>query len=72
MNHAELLAEIPLFEGLSEADREALAARMTEQVYPAGKTVFAKGDAGSSMYLVLSGSAQIFLPPPSRTASRSC
>ena len=72
MNHAELFAEIPLFEGLSEADREALAARMTEKVFAAGKTVFAKGDAGSSMYLVLSGSAQIFLPPPSRTARRSC
>ena len=63
MNHAELLSEIPIFEGLSEADREALAARMTERTYTAGQTVFAKGDAGSSMYLVLSGSAQIFLPP---------
>jgi uncharacterized membrane protein len=63
VNHAELLAEIPMFEGLSEADREALAARMTEKTYSTGATVFAKGDAGSSMYLVLSGSAQIFLPP---------
>jgi CRP/FNR family cyclic AMP-dependent transcriptional regulator len=64
VNHAELLAEIPIFEGLSDADREALAARMTEAVYPPGTTIFAKGDAGSSMYLVLSGAAQIFLPPP--------
>jgi len=63
VNHAELLAEIPLFEGLSDADREALAARMTERGYAPKETVFAKGDAGSSMYLVLSGSAQIFLPP---------
>ena len=67
MNHAELLAEIPIFEGLSDADREALALRMTEQVYTAEQTVFAKGDAGSSMYIVLSGAAQIFLPAPDAT-----
>ncbi len=63
MNHAELLAEIPMFEGLDDDDREALAARMTERNYSPGTTVFAKGDAGTSMFLVLSGSAQIFLPP---------
>jgi CRP/FNR family cyclic AMP-dependent transcriptional regulator len=67
VNHAELLAEIPIFEGLSDADREALALRMTEQVYTAEQTVFAKGDAGSSMYIVLSGAAQIFLPAPDAT-----
>ena len=63
MNHADLLAEIPMFEGLADADCEALAARMTEQAYAAGAIVFAKGDAGSSMYVVLSGAVQIFLPP---------
>jgi CRP/FNR family cyclic AMP-dependent transcriptional regulator len=67
VNHAELLAEIPIFEGLSDADREALSLRMTEQVYAAEQTVFAKGDAGSSMYIVLSGAAQIFLPPADST-----
>ena len=70
MNHAELLAEIPLFEGLTDEDREALAARMTERVYKPGETVFAKGDAGSSMFLVLSGAAQIFLPSPEPKGER--
>src|SRR4029079_11085058 len=41
---------------------EALASRMTERTYKAGESVFAKGDKGSSMYVVLSGAVQIFLP----------
>jgi uncharacterized membrane protein len=63
MRHAELLAQIPMYEGLSDEDREALANRMTEKRYAAGEAVFAQGEKGSSMYIVLSGSVQIFLPP---------
>lgn len=64
MQHADLLAQIPLFEGLSDDDRSALAERLTEKAFKCGETVFAKGDTGSAMYIVLSGSAQIYLPPP--------
>jgi CRP/FNR family transcriptional regulator, cyclic AMP receptor protein len=63
VNHADLLAQIPLFEGLSDDDREALGKRLTEKQYKEGEVVFAKGDSGSSMYIVLSGAVQIFLPP---------
>jgi uncharacterized membrane protein len=62
MRHAELLAHIPLFEGLSDDDREALAKRCTEKQFGKDATVFAQGEKGSSMYIVLSGAAQIFLP----------
>jgi CRP-like cAMP-binding protein len=62
MRHADLLAEIPMFQGLSDEDREALAQRMTERRFKDKETVFAKGDTGSSMYIVLSGAVQIFLP----------
>lgn len=62
MLHAELLAHIPLFEGMSEEDRDALAARLVERPFDAGSQVFAKGDAGASMYIVLSGAVQVFLP----------
>jgi uncharacterized membrane protein len=64
MRHSDLLAQIPLFEGLSDADREALAERLQERSFKQGETVFAKGDVGNSMYIVLSGAVQIFLPPP--------
>lgn len=62
MLHSELLAQIPLFDTLAAEDLEALAKRMTERHYQPGQSVFAKGDQGSSMYVVLSGAVQIFLP----------
>lgn len=62
MRHSDLLAQIPLFEGLTDEDREALAKRLTERSYKKDEVVFSKGDKGSAMYVVLSGAVQIFLP----------
>lgn len=62
MLHAELLAQIPLFDTLAAEDLDALARRMTERAFKPGEVVFNKGDLGSSMYVVLSGAVQIFLP----------
>src|SRR5271156_5812980 len=64
MRHADLIAQIPMFEGLSDADREALAERLQERKFAPGEIVFNKDDKGTSMYIVLSGAVQIFLPPP--------
>lgn len=65
MLHAELLGALPLFDTLSREDCEALASRLTERRYAANEIVFSKGDSGSSMYIVLSGGAEIFLPQSS-------
>lgn len=62
MLHSELLAQIPLFDTLATDDLEALASRMTERRFKAGEKVFDKNDSGSSMYVVLSGAVQIFVP----------
>ena len=62
MLHSELLAQIPLFDTLAAEDLEALAGRMSEVHFKALEKVFDKNDAGSSMYIVLSGAVQIFLP----------
>ena len=62
MRPADLLAQIPLFQGLADEDRETLAQRLTEKNAKAGDVVFSQGDAGSSMYLVRSGAVQVFLP----------
>ena len=59
---ADLLAQIPLFQGLTDQDREALAARLNARRFTAGEVVFSQGDAGSSMYVVQAGAVQIFLP----------
>jgi CRP/FNR family cyclic AMP-dependent transcriptional regulator len=66
MRHADLLAQIPLFEGLADEDREALAQRLSEKTFKPEEMVFNKGDSGSSMYIVLTGAVQIFLPPPDK------
>jgi CRP/FNR family transcriptional regulator, cyclic AMP receptor protein len=67
MRHADLLAQIPMFEGLTDADREALAQRLTQQTFAPEQIVFSKGDSGHSMFIVLSGSVQIFLPPENKS-----
>lgn len=70
----KLLEQVSLFKGLDDEDLRALALRMTECRMPAGAMVFAKGDPGRSMYVLLSGRASIFLPgdgarePPSPLA----
>jgi uncharacterized membrane protein len=70
MLQADLLAQIPLFEGLSDEDRQVLGQRLTEKKFKAGELVFEKGEQGSSMYIVISGSVQIFLPPPDKETPR--
>lgn len=63
MQRHELLERVPLFRGLSEDARISLSQRLVERRFLAGELVFAKGDTGSTMFLVLSGSVEIFLPP---------
>jgi CRP/FNR family cyclic AMP-dependent transcriptional regulator len=62
MSPAELLTQIPLFQGLAEEDCDALAARLAEKTVKAGEIIFAMGDFGTSMYIVQSGAVQVYLP----------
>lgn len=57
---AEILAEVPLFSLLHEQERAALAERLERIDAPAGKTMFLRGDPGNAMYIVRSGSVEIF------------
>ncbi|MDB5987152.1 MAG: Acid-resistant locus arl7 [Nevskia sp.] len=61
--HIQLFSKVPLFEGLSDDDLAALFACLTEKRLHAGELLFSKGDAGTSMFVVLQGSVRIFLPP---------
>src|SRR5580698_5089315 len=69
MRPADLLTQIPLFQGLADEDREALTARLAEKSFRSGDIVFSKGDVGSSMYVVQSGAVQIYLPSADKDAS---
>jgi CRP/FNR family transcriptional regulator, cyclic AMP receptor protein len=62
MRPADLLAQIPLFQGLSDQDCEAIATRLAERHFATGQVIFTLGDTGCSMYLVRSGAVQIYLP----------
>jgi CRP/FNR family transcriptional regulator, cyclic AMP receptor protein len=68
MRPADLLAQIPLFQGLTDKDREALADRLEEKSFKAGDIVFSQGEKGSSMYIVQSGGVQIYLPSTGKDA----
>jgi CRP/FNR family cyclic AMP-dependent transcriptional regulator len=56
----ELLAHIPLFALLDEQERAILAERLDDAAYRAGSPIFAAGDPGDSMFIVVSGEVEIF------------
>jgi CRP/FNR family transcriptional regulator, cyclic AMP receptor protein len=57
---AEMLAGVPLFSLLHDQERADLAERLERIEAPAGKTMFLRGDPGNAMYIVRSGSVEIF------------
>ncbi len=59
--HAELLAEVPLFERLEHAVREDLAGRLDLVHCEAGDTLFRHGDPGDALFLVHSGTVEIWI-----------
>lgn len=55
------LKGVALFQAVEERDLTALAARATRRRLEAGKLVFKEGSAADSLWVVLSGSAKIFI-----------
>ena len=55
------LRQISLFAGLSLEQLDAIARIATESRYAAGEVIVREGDAGSELFLVLQGSADVFL-----------
>lgn len=56
-----LLASVPLFERLDEEERALLAAQLDDVSFEAGQVVFKRGDPGGSIFIVVSGSVEIFV-----------
>src|SRR5258708_36926605 len=59
MSRGELLANIPLFESLTEDDLAALSKRLEQIDYNEGDVIFSQGDEGSSLFLIEDGSVEI-------------
>jgi len=55
----EVLARVPLFEGLSQAQLKKLAAVCEAEKVPRGKHVFREGEPGASMYVLVEGKVRI-------------
>lgn len=64
VSHVELLRLVPLFAGLSEAERKRLAETMQERRYEKGATLFRPDEAAHGMFVVLHGLLKIFQVTP--------
>jgi len=56
----EFLANIQLWQGLPEAQLEALAEIAIAQTYPKGQVIFAQGDQGRGFFVVRSGRVKVY------------
>jgi CRP/FNR family cyclic AMP-dependent transcriptional regulator len=56
----ELLADVPLFALLDDVERAALAERLDVVTFAAGTNIFQAGDPGDALYVVRSGTVEIF------------
>lgn len=55
----ELLGRTPLFGSLDEADRRAVADEMREVAFDPSQVIFARGDSGREIYLVVNGRVRL-------------
>jgi CRP/FNR family transcriptional regulator, cyclic AMP receptor protein len=59
MDRIELVKAIPLFESLGDDDLHALAGKLREVRVETGDRVFAQGDEGDAMYVIVDGAVDI-------------
>lgn len=56
----KLLAQVKVFKDLGPADLKDFLAQTSGITYPAGGEVFAEGDLGREMHIILSGKVEVF------------
>ena len=64
VNLLDHIVAIPLFEGLSRGQHEALARISVSRSYKKGQTIFSEGDEGVGFYAIISGRVKIFKLSP--------
>lgn len=60
----ELIARVPLFDGLSSADRQALARAATTRQYRRGDRIVEQGEKGEAFFIVVRGRVQVSVLTP--------
>ena len=68
----DLLADVPLFEGLSEADLCIVAQRVRQRRYKEGDTIFHRNDPGVALYVICTGKVKIHHETPDGTDAIIC
>ncbi len=61
MARVDFLKQVPLFDGLKDAEFEALAKDFVQLQFHSGEMVFQQGDPGEALYLIESGQVRIFV-----------
>src|SRR3954466_7191976 len=56
-----LLAEVPIFRFLDDAERITLASLFEEQTFGIGETIFHGGEPGDDLFLVSAGRVDVFI-----------
>src|SRR5688500_3740020 len=59
MTVTDLVAAIPLFEGLSKPELEIVAQRVRQRRYKQGDTIFHRDDPGVALYVICDGKVKI-------------
>lgn len=66
---AAALAGVEMFAALSGAERALLAAAAEERTYGAGERIVRQGDSGESMFVLIDGTARVFVEPATDVAT---
>lgn len=61
MEHLLMLQSVPLFATMTLEQLEAIHLCLTEQHYTLGELIFAEGDVGDEMYIVVQGEVEILI-----------
>ncbi|MBW2090496.1 MAG: Crp/Fnr family transcriptional regulator [Deltaproteobacteria bacterium] len=64
MEISKILAGVPLFSGLTEAQYRDLAAIVVDRTFARGNSIFSEGDEGTGCYLVVKGRVKIYKLSP--------
>ncbi len=62
------LAGVEMFAPLSDTERALLAAAAEERTYGAGERIVRQGEAGESMFVLIDGTARVFVEPDTDVA----
>jgi CRP-like cAMP-binding protein len=60
MNKAEFLQNVPAFADMSANERDSLALRLQIRTFADGDQIFIQGEAGSTLYIIVSGQVRIY------------